>query len=173
MNIDEINIKYKIEEKDKAIKLFGSSFVENNKKNCKLIINGKEKELKEMYNFGLFNTKKDFLEIKLKGITDITNMSWIFCRCSSLSSLPDISKWNTSNVTNMSGMFLGCSSLSSLPDISKWNTSNVTSMYYMFGGCSSLSSLDDIISKWDTSNVTDLNDIFLDPPLPGVGCYLL
>ena len=173
MNIDEINIKYKIEEKDKAIKLFGSSFVENNKKNCKLIINGKEKELKEMYNFGLFNTKKDFLEIKLKGITDITDMGGMFRHCSSLSSLPDISKWNTSNVTNMNSMFLGCSSLSSLPDISKWNTSNVTSMYYMFGGCSSLSSLDDIISKWDTSNVTDLNDIFSYPPPPGVGCYLL
>ena len=60
MNIDEINIKYKIEEKDKTINLFGRGFVENNKNNCKLIINGKEKELKEMYNFGLFNTKKDF-----------------------------------------------------------------------------------------------------------------
>ena len=74
MNIDEINIKYKIEEKDKAIRLFDTDFVKNNKNNCKLIINGKEKELKEMYNFGLFNAKKDFLEIKLKGITDITDM---------------------------------------------------------------------------------------------------
>ena len=70
-------------------------------------------------------------------------------------------------------MFLGCSSLSSLPDISKWNTSNVTSMCYMFGGCSSLSSLDDIISKWDTSNVTDLNNIFSYPLPPEANCYLL
>ena len=42
--------------------------------------------------------------------------------CSSLSSLPDISNWNTSNVTNMSYIFNNCKSLLSLPDISKWNT---------------------------------------------------
>ena len=52
-------------------------------------------------------------------------MSGIFGYCLSLTSLPDISKWNTSNVTNMSGMFFGCISLTSLPEISKWNTSNV------------------------------------------------
>ena len=32
-------------------------------------------------------------------------------------------------------MFYGCNSLSSLPDISKWNTSNVTDMSYMFSLC--------------------------------------
>ena len=34
----------------------------------------------------------------------------------------DISKWNTSNVTNMSWMLRECLYLSSLPDITKWNT---------------------------------------------------
>ena len=133
MNIDEINIIYKAKEKE--IKLFDEDFVKNNKNNCRLIINGKEQDLKEKYTFGLFSTKKEVLEIKLKGITNITNMSGMFNGCSSLSSLPDISKWNTSNVTNMSGMFYGCSSLSSLPDISKWNTSNVTDMRNMFDRC--------------------------------------
>ena len=33
----------------------------------------------------------------------------------------DLSKWNTNNVTDMSFLFNGCKSLSSLPDISKWN----------------------------------------------------
>ena len=32
----------------------------------------------------------------------------------------------------MNNMFFGCSSLSSLPDISKWNTNNVTNMNNMF-----------------------------------------
>ena len=41
---------------------------------------------------------KDELKIKLRGIDDITNMSCIFYECSSLLSIPDISKWNTSNV---------------------------------------------------------------------------
>ena len=74
----------------------------------------------------------------------------MFSGCSSLISLPDISKW-TINVTNMRSMFDRCSSLISLPDISKWNTNNVTNMHYMFSGCSSLSSLPDI-SKWNTNN---------------------
>jgi len=62
-------------------------------------------------------------------------LSFMFYGCSSLSSLPDISKWNTNNVTNMSSKFYGCSSLSSLPDISKWNTNNVANMINMFKGC--------------------------------------
>ena len=50
-----------------------------------------------------------------------TNMSEMFCKCSSLISLPDISKWITKNVKNMNSMFARCLSLKSLPDISIWN----------------------------------------------------
>ena len=39
----------------------------------------------------------------------------------SLQSLPDLSRWNTSNVIDMSFMFAGNNSLISLPDISNWN----------------------------------------------------
>ena len=35
----------------------------------------------------------------------------------------------------MRGMFDNCSSLLSLPDISKWNTSNVKYMSHMFDYC--------------------------------------
>ena len=50
---------------------------------------------------------------------NVSDMSGIFYNCSSLISLPDISKWFTHNVTNMSTMFYNCSSLICLPDISK------------------------------------------------------
>jgi len=53
-------------------------------------------------------------------------MSHLFSFCNKLSSLPDISKWNTNNLTNMRSLFFCCESLISLPDISKWNTNNVT-----------------------------------------------
>ena len=46
-------------------------------------------------------------------------MYLLFGECSSLKSLPDISKWNTNKVTDMSSLFYYCSSLESLPDISK------------------------------------------------------
>ena len=52
-------------------------------------------------------------------------MSYLFSECSSISYLPDISKWNTSNIKYMNGLFSECESLLSLPDISKWNIKNV------------------------------------------------
>ena len=35
----------------------------------------------------------------------------------------------------MRSMFYGCSSLKSLPDLSKWDITNVTKMEGMFKGC--------------------------------------
>ena len=86
-------------------------------------------------------------------------MSYIFSGCSLLSSLPDISKWDTTNVHDMSYIFSGCSLLASLPDISKWNTNNITNISGMFNGCSSLSTLPGI-SKWNTNKDIDMKGIF-------------
>ena len=89
----------------------------------------------------------------------IINISYMFSNCEQLSSLPYISEWNTSNVFNMSYMFSNCKSLISLPDISKWDTANVTNIKNMFSNCEKLSSLSDI-SKWNTNNVTDMSYMF-------------
>ena len=59
-------------------------------------------------------------------------MKAIFQLCSSLTELPDISKWNTNNVFDISHIFNGCSKLLSLPDISKLNTENVIDFKAMF-----------------------------------------
>ena len=99
------------------------------------------------------------IQSKKKIFNNITNISSMFKGCSSLISLPDISKWDTKNVTYMDYMFKGCSSLISLPDISKWNTKNIYNMRSMFEGCSSLISLPDI-SKWGTKNVADMYSMF-------------
>jgi len=161
--VSEINIIYDIYKKNKKIEkentinIFGGEFVKNNKNICKMIIDDEEYEIKEKYNIKKFNKNK--LKIKFKGIDNVTDMSYMFNYCTSLSSLPDIAKWNTNNVTNMSYMFSGCSSLSSIPNISKWNTNNVTNMSYMFYNCSSLSSLSNI-SKWNVNNVTDMSNMF-------------
>ena len=183
--LDEITIKYKFGN-DKKIRLFGYNFVVNNKQNCKIVVNGEEQELCEWLDISNIKSKKYLLEIKLKGINNIINMSYIFSNCTSLIScsniskmntikiidmsyifhncssllyLPDISNWKTSNVINMSGMFFNCSSLLSLPDISKWDTNKVNDMKSMFYQCSSLKSLPDI-SKWNTNNVNDMRCIF-------------
>ena len=121
---------YDIKE-DKNVNIFGYKFVENNKEICKMIINNKEYELTTIYNIKS-NYNNNLLKVKLKGINEITNMSFMFSECSSLISLPDISEWNTSKVNDMSHIFEDCSSLVSLPDISKWDTINVTNMSYIF-----------------------------------------
>jgi len=188
-NQDEIKIIYKINknENENSVRIFGSNFVDNNKDICKIIYNGNEYELQNEFNLKNIDiNREDNLEIKLKGVKNIKDMSSMFCLCksllsvpdiskldtskvknmsgmfdvcSSLKSLPDISNWDTSKVENMSGIFHKCSSLSSLPDISKWNTSKVKSMDYMFSGCKLLASLPDI-SKWNISNVTDKDNMF-------------
>ena len=152
--LSEISMFYQIGD-GKEINIFGSEFVKNNKNKCKMIIDNNEYEIRKKYYVKNYN--KNILEIKLKGIDNINKMSGIFSGCSSLLSLSDISKWNTSNVIYMSNMFCGCSLLKSLPDISKWNTNNVMYMCNMFYGCSSLLSLPDI-SKW---NLNDLKIIML------------
>ena len=111
----------------KSIKLFGEEFVKNNKERCKMIINNKEEEICEYLDI-----EKNILEIKLKEIKIIYNMSYMFHNCESLESLPDISQWNTSNITDMSYMFADCKSLKSLPDISKLNTSNINNISKYF-----------------------------------------
>ena len=53
------------------------------------------------------------------------DMRYMFCGCSSLQSLPDISKWNTENLKNIRIIFNECKKFIALPDISKWNTSKI------------------------------------------------
>ena len=105
-DISIIYINYNINEKDrenKYIKIFGSEFVENNKNICKIIIDNKEYEISEKYN--IENNINNELKIKLKGINNATSIRAMFKGCSSLSSLSDISKWNTNNVTDISNIF--------------------------------------------------------------------
>ena len=104
----EINIIYDIKGDDIDIDIFGIIFVINNRDKCKMIRDNKEYEITEKYYVNNNNNK---LNIILKGINNVTNMNWMFRGCKSLSSLPDISKWNTNNVTSMNSMFSGCKSL--------------------------------------------------------------
>ena len=177
--------------KDNKMKIFGKKFVEKNKDNCILVINGKESELAEFYTFKKNDLKINDIEIKIiptKTITDmsymffsdsseppiyltsiinitnwntsfVTDISNLFGNCTLLTSIPDISNWETINVTNISNLFYHCISLNSLPDISKWKIDNVTNMSYMFYDCKLVTSLPDI-SIWDTSKVTDMRGIF-------------
>ena len=186
-NLEEYNNKctllYKVNTYQQKVKILDSKFCKNNSKDCEMIINGEKMGISDYYqniNFEenitiqlsmnnkitdlsyMFNGCSSLSSINISSnwnTKNITNMKWMFFGCNSLESLPDISNWDISNVTDIQFMFAGCKSLKNLPDISKWNTKNILNMSGLFSECSSLKSLPDI-SKWDISNVNNINKIF-------------
>ena len=75
---NEIIMEYKIDDEE-TIKIFGDGFVANNKKFCKIIIDGKEKELCSVINKKLNNNST--FQIKLKDtLLPLSNhkLFWIF-----------------------------------------------------------------------------------------------
>ena len=99
---------------------------------------------------------QDIKDIRNLNTENVTDMSYMFNDCQSLTSL-DLGNFNTQNVTNMRCMFCGCHALTSL-DVSNFNTQNVTQMWMMFSGCKALTSLD--VSNFNTQNVTDMSSMF-------------
>ena len=91
---DEITIEYY--NKGETIKLFDEDFVSNNKDNCKIVIEDKEYELLENFETkNLKNKDNDIVQVKLKGISNISNMCCMFYECPGLNTVNDISDWNT------------------------------------------------------------------------------
>jgi len=80
---DEMIIRYKINKNEKEIRIFNNNFINNNKNKCKIIYEDKEYEIKEKWNID-HNIKNEILEIKLKGINNIIDMSYMFAGCPNL-----------------------------------------------------------------------------------------
>ena len=92
---------------------------------------------------------------------DVTDMSYMFYGCTSLSNANDIYMFNTTNVTNMSHMFEECTTMTGYNiNLSTWNTHNLkdTGMVAMFKGCSALATLN--LSSFTTKRITDMTDLF-------------
>ena len=89
--------------------------------------------------FADFNNCKQINGIKLLDTSNVTNMSYMFCNCSSLTSL-DLTNFDTSRITDMSYMFFNCNRLKSL-DLTNFYTSNQDKMNYIFRECSDLISI--------------------------------
>jgi len=153
MNINyEITLKY---QKKRNIRILGDLFVKKNKNNFVLIIKGKTFKLISAVKIGMkeydpiydeendtifigMKSNEEILEIKLKQIRSVKDISCMFSNCKNLISIENISNWDTENIMNMSFLFHNCSQLTSLPDISNWNISNVRNINNMLSGCSQL-----------------------------------
>ena len=146
------------EDNDERVKILDRHFIKKNKDKAKIIYKNKIYELKEYFeDIDINYNHKDLIKIKIIFIHNIINMSYMFYDCYTLISLSDNNEISNIKIyiTNSYCMFRGCKSLISLPDISKWNTSNVEDMDFMFDGCNSLISLPDI-SNWNFSGVNSI-----------------
>ena len=88
--------------------------------------------------------------LKYDDTSGATNIYYMFCKCTSLTTIPLI---DTSSATEMRYMFENCSSLTTIPLL---DTSSCTNMSYMFEECSKLTS----IPQLDTSKVTYMSYMF-------------
>ena len=87
---NEIEIIYKL--RSDSLRIFGKKFVNNNKDKCEIIYDGKIYKLTQFcYDIDKNYKEKDLFIIKLRGINNIYDSSYMFFCCESLISLPDIS----------------------------------------------------------------------------------
>ena len=172
---------YKIKKNQKYIRIFGKDFVETNKDNISLLINGKEVNLSEYYNFN--KNGENVIEIIFKSpindisymfancdslfsiqcqnniLKNITNTSNMFEGCNSLEYIDALKYLDVSNVKEMSKMFLDCSTLKSLKPLKYWDMENVENLSDMFSGCYSIDSIDDL-KNWNLVNAKNISDMF-------------
>lgn len=91
--------------------------------------------------------------------SECLSMGNMFYYCQYLSSI-DLSQLDTHNVEEMNSMFFNCYRLTTVGDLSGWNTDNLTQVSYMFYACRALGSVD--LSGWNTSNVESFEGMFFD-----------
>jgi len=176
----EINIIYETN-KEGDEKIFGNEFVENNRNNIELIINGNRNNLINRYKlrkgenkikiiiknkitnlenmFYYCKSLKNIEELKYLDTKEIKNFKCMFRGCSSLSDIKGLKNWNVSNGNNFRGMFYECSSLSDLKGLENWNVSNGNYFSDMFRECSSLSDLKGL-ENWNVSNGNNFRGMF-------------
>ena len=86
------------------------------------------------YTFAEAGEHKVTIELK----EDVTDFSWCFAFCTSLTSIPETLFANCPNVTNFGSCFYGCTSLTSIPETLFANCPNVTNFGSCFSGCEGL-----------------------------------
>ena len=177
---NEINLKYYVNNKSMC-KIFGDNFINHNKNNIELKINGKnnplvrEYELKSGENvitlliknqltylnsmFSDCKNLKDISELKYLNVNEVNDFSYIFFGCSSLSDIKPLQFWNVSKAYDFSGMFYECSSLSDINPLQNWNVSNCKNFSSMFYGCNSLSDIKPL-QNWNVLKSSNFRCMF-------------
>ena len=150
-----IDITYNVQSKA-FYNIFGKEFVENNKDNIDLTINGKKNEL---VNFCELKEGKNYITIKIKN--KLTNVSKMFYWCKWLKDINELKYLDVGQCTNFECMFEGCSSLIDIKPLENWDVSKGNNFAGMFYKCSSLSDITPL-KNWDVSNSNNFSSIFFE-----------
>ena len=176
---NEINLKYKPNEEGNT-EIFGEEFVENNKDNISLVINGKKSPLvsccflKKGENTVTMLIKKNLTnlssmfyhcaalynieELKYLNTENVTDFSYIF-RCTGISDVKPLENWNTSKAETFREMFCFCELLTNINPLNNWNVSKCKDFSGIFGYCENLSNIKPLES-WNVSNGNDFSGVF-------------
>ena len=158
INIKNINktfdLIYKCN-KNRIENIFGNKFVENNKNNIELIINGVKAELVSKYEL---KNGENRIKIILK--REINNLEYMFYGCKCLKNIEELKYLDVGSVTNFSFIFSGCESLSDINSLENWNVSNGENFSHLFHLCTSLSDINPL-QKWNVENGRDFSGMFM------------
>ena len=145
---DDIIIKllYRTEKAEKY-NIFGKKFVENNKNNIKLNIDGCITDLKSDCELN-----KGYNTIIMTIMNPIKKFESMFYDCKCLENIDELNKLDTNYCSNFSHKFHGCSSLKDISSLKNWNVSNGNNFSSMFHGCSSLSDISSF-QNWYISSI--------------------
>lgn len=150
---NEINLVY-FTENEGAENIFGKNFVERNKNNIELIINGKLTALTNIYPL-----QKGENIIKMNIKNKLTNLNNMFNDCTKLINIEDLKYLNTKEVDDYSYMFWECRSLSDITPLEFWNVSNGKNFQSMFGGCISLFNITPL-KNWNVFKSNNFSTMF-------------
>ena len=145
-----IEIEYKPNEKNEnKVRIFGTNFINNNKEKCLIIYNEIEYQLKEYFEEIDDNyNHKDQIIFKLKIISQIMDISYMFKECNTLFSFSDILFFNNDNSKDTI-------SESNTLDIMNINNNSDNFDIYHQNDTSFLSQKISTISKKSNTNFTD------------------
>ena len=148
----EINLKY-MSKKEGNQNIFGKTFVENNKNNISLIINGKKSTLVENYYL-----KKGENNITICIKNRLTNLSYMFSDCKTLYNIDELKYLKTGDVTDFSYMFENCQ-ISNIKALEDWDTSKSETFCSMFSCCKLITNIN-ALKNWNVSRCKDFSSLF-------------
>lgn len=115
------------------------------------------------WNSNLSSMFQGYTKLKISAedvpnFSNVTNMQYMFNKCSSIVLIPNANSWDTSKVTTMGNMFSDATNFNQ--NIGGWNTGKVMTMSFMFKG----TAFNQDIGNWNVASTEDMPGMFQDSP---------